>query len=264
MNILTLWATVNNPVRMAPGARPGHRLQVDDASVMPDGERGVTSSRDGVFRVWHLASGQLHHEIDTTFEMGQSPAFTDRSRGTTRPESGLGVRNIDSGESFPFESERAAAMSAFAVDRDGVRGISGDADGNATIWDLQVGEPIFRLTCRAGMLTAVDMSSDGWTAATGSVTGDVILWDVSTGLPLHRLSCPGTVCALALSPCGKRIIVGDHASLSVYAIPDVSQPPPIARLITRTRVTAVALNPAFPSYVLCGTASGQVAYVRIP
>jgi hypothetical protein len=101
-------------------------------------------------------------------------------------------------------------------------------------------------------------------AATGSLTGDVVIWDVPTGVAVHRLTCPAIVSALALTPRADRLIIGDHESLSVYPIPDTSPRSPVARLVTRSRVTAVAVNPAMPSYVLCGTASGQVTYVRIP
>ncbi len=264
-SILTLWATVNSPTRFAPDARPGHRIQVDDATVMLDGERGVTTSRDGIVRVWQLASGQLSHEVDTANGANRLTALADPTDALAAwPDGVSDAVKMDSGERIPLEPEQTALMSAFAVDRDGVRGISGDADGNATIWDLQVGEPINRLTCRAGLLTAVDITVDGWTAATGSITGDIVLWDVATGLPVHRLTCPGVVCALAFTPCGRRLLVGDHSSLWVYVVPAVSQPSPVARLVTRSRVTALAVNPALPSYVLCGTASGQVAYVRIP
>jgi len=263
--ILTLWATVNSPARLAPDARPGHQLQVDDASVMLDGERGVTTSRDGVIRVWHLASGQLSHEVDTAGGSGRSHAPADApSMMTAWPDGPSQMTDTESAERPPLGPEHTALTSAFAVDRDGVRGISGDADGNATIWDLQVGEPLLRLNCRAGLLTAVDITVDGWTAATGSITGDVVLWDVATGLPVHRLTCPGVVSALAFTPSGKRLLIGDHTSLWVYVVPAVSQPSLVARLITRSRVAALAVNPALPSYVLCGTASGQVAYVRIP
>jgi WD40 repeat protein len=113
-------------------------------------------------------------------------------------------------------------------------------------------------------VTAVAITADGQTAATGSLTGDVVVWDVETGIPLHRFSCPAVVSALALTPNGERVLVGDHESLSVHPLADTSPQQPIARLITRSGVTALAVNPALPAYVLCGTASGQVAYVRTP
>ena len=261
--ILTLWATVNSPTRFAPEARPGHRQQVDGATIMLDGERGVTSSHDGAFRVWQLASGQLAREIDTDGGLTRLHAIFDPRRVVTaEPDSLSEVLNIESGEMAPFVPERTTQL--FAVDREGIRGISGDPDGNATIWDLEIGQPMIRLFSRSELLTAVDITADGRLAATGSISGDVIVWDVPTGLALHRLGLPTLVSALALTPGGRRLIIGDDESLAVYAVPGVTHGCPVARLVTRSRVTAIAVNPAMPSYVLCGTDSGQVMYLRIP
>lgn len=182
--ILTLWATVNSPARLAPDARPGHQLQVDDASVMLDGERGVTTSRDGVIRVWHLASGQLSHEVDIAGGSGRSHAPADApSMMTAWPDGPAQMTDTESAERPPLGPEHTALMSAFAVDRDGVRGISGDADGNATIWDLQVGEPLLRLNCRAGLLTrSTSLSTHGRPLLGRS-------W-VTWSCGMSRLDCP--------------------------------------------------------------------------
>ncbi len=263
--ILTLWATVNSPTRFAPEARPGHRHQVDDATIMFDGERGVTSSHDGAFQIWQLASGQLAREIDTDGGVIRRHAVPDPAHVVTAGPDGVPeLLNIESGERAPLVPKRTTQLSTFAVDRDGIRGISGDPDGNATIWDLEIGKPMVRLICRADLLTAVAIAADGRLAATGSISGDVIVWDVPAGVALHRLGLPTVVSALALTPRGDRLIIGDDESLSVYTVPGVDQGRPAARLVTRSRVTAVAVNPAMPSYVLCGTASGQVIYLRIP
>jgi hypothetical protein len=260
--ILTLWATVNSPDRVAPDARPGHQQDVDDASILPDGERGVTSSRDGVFRVWQLASGQLLHEIDTERWLRRLHDLSDYLNVVTaQPDGGADAMNATR---RPIPMDGAGQMSTFAVDRNSTRGISGDSDGNATVWDLEHLSPMVRLRCRADLVTAVDISGDGWLAATGSIAGEVMLWDVPTGVPVHRFTCPGVISALGIAPCGTRIIVGDHESVSVYAIPDVPAPVPVARLSTGSRVTALTVNPGMPSYVLCGTASGQVMYLRLP
>jgi len=58
-------------------------------------------------------------------------SFQIRSVVTAEPDSLSEVLNIESGEMAPFVPERTTQL--FAVDREGIRGISGDPDGNATI-----------------------------------------------------------------------------------------------------------------------------------
>ena len=76
--------------------------------------------------------------------------------------------------------------------------------------------------------------------------------------------------ALALTPAADRLMAGGHRSLTVYPVPaGVADRPgapeqAVARLVTPYRVTAIAVNPARPRYVLFGTAAGQVAYIRLP
>ena len=215
--------------------------------------------------MWQLASGRVARELRTGDNVTGVHATADATHIVTNDRAGgTQLWDVATGERVDAPEGRTTMVSAFAVDRDGVRGISGDADGNATIWNLDAGEPVHRLPCRAEVVTAVAITADGQTAATGSLTGEIVVWDVVTGIPLHRFSCPAVVSALALTPNGDRVLVGDYESLSVHPLADTSPQPPIARLITRSGVTALAVNPALPAYVLCGTASGQVAYVRTP
>ncbi len=189
--ILTLWATVDGAVEPKLDARLGHRGRVEEATVMPDGERAITSSRDGTFRVWQLASGRVVREHRTGDHVTDVQATPDATHIVTSDQAGRSqLWDIATGERMDVPEGRATMVSAFAVDRDGVRGISGDADGNATIWNLDAGEPVHRLPCRAEVVTAVAITADGQTAATGSLTGDVVVWDVVTGIPVHRFTLP--------------------------------------------------------------------------
>ncbi len=264
--ILTLWATVDGAL----GARSGRPARAPGAGRRRNRHARRRTRRYLLSRrhVPGVAAGLGPGRPRASEPATTSPVCTRRrTRHTSLPATGSA--GLSSGTSRPARAwtcrkSRTTMVSAFAVDRDGVRGISGDADGNATIWNLDAGEPVHRLPCRAEVVTAVAITADGQTAATGSLTGDVIVWDVVTGIPVLRFSCPTVVSALALTPNGDRVLVGDHESLSVHPLADTSPQPPIARLITRSGVTALAVNPALPAYVLCGTASGQVAYVRTP
>jgi hypothetical protein len=119
-----------------------------------------------------------------------------------------------------------------------------------------------RLRCRNDIATSVAITADGRIAATASLAGEVTLWRVLTGVRLFGFSCPMSVSALALTPSGDRIFVRDHGSVTVHSLTNAAYVRPIARLFTQSTITAFAVNAALPVYVLCGTARGQVAYVR--
>jgi hypothetical protein len=57
--------------------------------------------------------------------------------------------------------------------------------------------------------------------------------------------------------------VGGNGSLTAYLVRAGRKGVPTVQLLIDSRVTAVAVNPAMPRYALFGTASGQVAYVRL-
>jgi WD40 repeat protein len=173
------------------------------------------------------------------------------------------VLDADTGDPVRrLTSRRVATVTAFAVATDGTWGVSGDIDGNATLWDVSEGEPVLRLPCDVDVITAVAVTPDGRRVAVASVSGDIIIWDLFLGVRLPGLRHPGTVNALALTPHGERVLVcGDE-----LVVRDLTDPaaPTIARLVPNDWVTAVAVNPLMPTYALIGTAFGQVAYLRLP
>lgn len=110
------------------------------------------------------------------------------------------------------------------------------------MWDLATGQPIRRLPCRMAFVTAVTISPDGRFVAMGSLNGGVAVWH---------------------TPDASRVLVGGDRSLAVYSVTSASKPVLTAQLLTSARITAVAVNTVMPQYALFGTASGQVAYVRL-
>jgi hypothetical protein len=262
--ILTLWATRDNRLRLLRNAIHGHAGQVNAAMVTADGTTAVTASKDRATCFWRLASGRLVHAMPSLaavstgyIEPGARPALAPD--GTMPPLWRMELR-------LPFTESSGPHtrwIAAFATDDSGTIGLSGDMDGQATVWDLVLGEPIVRLPCMGGVVTAVAVTPDAAIAATATLHGEVTTWDLHTAAPRHRLPRQAIVHALALSPSGNRLLVGND-SLAVYALDEVERPTLLARLHTSHPVTALAVNPAMPAYAVFGAACGQVGYVRLP
>jgi len=256
--VLTLWATVDSPSPVEPAAVPGHAGQVTDIVTTAAGTHAVTASDDGTLRVWMLASGRLDTVLDPMPDVAAPDSSPHTHVTNDQPVTASSL------EATGANDRHDGSMTAFAVHPDSTTWVSGHANGDAVVWDLATGELIHRLPSRSSEVTAVAVSADGLTAATGSLSGDVAVWDTRTGTAVIRFTRPTTITALALTPEADRVIVGCDLALTVHPIAASQPGRPVASLYTRDRVTAAAVNPVMPRYLLFGTALGQVAYVRLP
>jgi hypothetical protein len=262
--ILTLWATHDRWLSLGHTRLVGHNAAITHLAVTPDGTRGISASRDGVTRMWRLASGiPAYTRPATTPVTALHPVPDGRVVASTSDGQAQVWDTNDGTHLAQIPGGRSVMVSAFAISADGSCAISGDLDGNATVWDLRQATPILRLPCRAQLLTAVAMAPTGRYAATNSLDGLVTLWDVASAVPLAQFATDPTTAALALAPDGDRLFVGGDG-FAVYALRGPACGQTIARLTTHYRVTALAVNPTMPQYVLFGTSSGQVAYVQAP
>jgi WD40 repeat protein len=262
--IATMWATSDSPLRLSVNPVRGHSSQVTSLAVTSDATRAFSASADGTTRVWRLASGRVTHEKPAPEKLVGLYATPDAPMVVAAAADGTAqLLDADTGERLTHvTSRRVATVTAFAVATEGTWGVSGDLDGNATVWDLTAGEPALRLLCSLGVITSVAVTPDARTAAVASRHGEIVVWDLVTGTRLAGLRHPGAVNALALTPdSGRLLVCGDE--LLVHDLTAVATPT-IARLVPNDWVTAVAVNPLMPTYALIGTAFGQVAYLRLP
>ena len=106
--ILTLWATVDTPFRLAPNGRRGHSGQVLDIAITTTGEKGVTTARDGTTKIWWLASGRMDHHLRTQSAVtGLFPGPDGAHVVTTGADGRAEVWNVGSGQSVAELDERA-------------------------------------------------------------------------------------------------------------------------------------------------------------
>jgi WD40 repeat protein len=246
-------------------------------TVAANGTQAVSASLDGTTLVWRLASGRLTKTLSTPAPVAAVQSAPDAERVRAAFPDGTAYEwDLASGSDRRYTSGQGMRVTAFAVAADGSRAVTGDLDQAVTVWDLTAPaprEPILRLPQQAGRVIAVAVSADGARVAAACGTGDVTVWDVKTARVRLRLHHERGVTALCLTPTGHRIVLGDAESATVHAITrgragngatSRGRDTVVGHLATRARVTALAANPALPSDVILGTASGQVAYIRVP
>jgi WD40 repeat protein len=98
---------------------------------------------------------------------------------------------------------------SLAVLSDGLRALSGSADGSIQLWDLATGAELPRFEGRQGRVHSVAVLPDGRRAISGSSDDSMRLWDLETRKALRRFDGHnGSVRAVAPLPDGRRGVSG--------------------------------------------------------
>jgi WD40 repeat protein len=239
----------------------------------PDGARLVVAAGDRV-RWWSLPSERVAAE--GTGDLDVAVLEVDGQRGGVA----LGLR----GGQLRFSAAASAARAAVAttgVDYFGHRGtvtalaidaargvaITGGADGIVRAWDLASAEPVTPVLAHAvasgdGSIRAVALSADArWIAS--AAAGTVRLWSAADGALARELPFAGTSAALAFSPDGALLAIGDRAGARLVSTAAVAP----NGGDTRTRaasapVTSIAFAPD-GEYYATGDAAGNVQLASV-
>ena len=119
------------------------------------------------------------------------------------------------GNSVGLPIQVLAPLVCGALNRDGSRFISGDADGKARLWEVSTGKELTPALEHGGALIFVDFSPDGKRVVTGSKDNSARVWEARTGQPLTPLlQHNGRVMFATFSPDGQRVLTasGDNTA----------------------------------------------------
>jgi WD40 repeat protein len=144
--------------------------KIYSATFLPDGNRLVSGSQDGIILLRNLEDGKI---ISTL-------------RGHT------------------------AAVNILRVSHDGKLLVSGAEDKTVCIWDVESGKVLHTLKGHNGPVSCVDISSDNRLVLSGSTDGTIRFWNTANGQLLHTITIPKNFpvhCAV-FSPDSSRILSG--------------------------------------------------------
>ena len=164
------------------GKQLSHRDIMRTATFSADGERVVTSSRDGSARVWNARTGEPQTSPLVHGEAILASAFTD----------------------------------------DGRRVITASRDGLLTTWDLQSLQQVARVPLRGvALIGDAAFSAGGARVATTNYSDTLRVWDARTGLPLTERLGQHAPVHVGLSDDGTRLLAVDN-SVAVWDVPAVA------------------------------------------
>lgn len=206
----------------------GERLLIDAHSgaaecvrILGDGTRLITCGGDAAVRVWDLFTGQPIKQLDGHSEMVRCVAlFANDSRLILSASRDSTVRLWDVETGSEVRRFEGHTQQVWWVDAapDGKRMLSCGQDKTIRLWDVKTGFEIRQLLGHTDQVTGVAFLPNGKRAVSCSMDRTVRLWDVQTGAELKTISVPDRAMRMALSPDGRRALVGIRTGVQVWDV----------------------------------------------
>ncbi|UVK55357.1 TIR domain-containing protein [Mesorhizobium sp. AR02] len=185
-------------------------VPVTSAVFGPNDNQILTTSADGVARIWQGETGalllELLHETGPIVDAGFSP---DGSRIVTiSSDNTAACWDAADGKLIALFRGHTDIIRSAVFSPDGTRVATASVDGTARIWDARSGNVLFVLSPNRGWVTAAAFSPDGSHLAIVSQNETAGIWNALTGALLVELDDDrgGLVVDAAFSPDGRTVV----------------------------------------------------------
>lgn len=212
-----LWS-LESGAELASLAQPG---PVTAVAFRPDGEWLFAGSTDGSVDTLRMPRGAIARRVGSCGGPVYSLAVSTNGQILAGACGGGGRALWDVDTGSELRRVRAADTRAVAFDRDGRRLAGGATDGTITVDDVVTGRPLLSLSANVAHLDAVAFAPDGDRLAVTSRDGRVLLWRRAGGhhvLARVLAGEPGPMRALAFSPDGRLLAVGEGRKLALWEL----------------------------------------------
>jgi len=208
---------------LAAGAET-HRLAVPNGSAVytlafsPDGRRLATGGRDGLLRIWDVATGdclvELTQHTAHVYVVAFHPDGGLLASGDTNGSIWLWRLSADgtavtSQQQLPHDRSAAVYTLEFSPDGDWLAG--GDSDGSLRIWDGRTGQLRHETQAHRGAVWPLVFRPDSGQIATTGKDGTVRLWKPETGQQRHELHGHGRrITRVQFDPTGELLVTSGN------------------------------------------------------
>ncbi|MCO5166720.1 MAG: protein kinase [Planctomycetes bacterium] len=213
---LVLWDLARGlPLRRVTGEAP-----LRCARLTPDAARALAGDAEGSLRAWDLATGRevlrldLHPAPVAALALDGDRVVTGDDQGT------LVVTALAPTRVLSTHVERPVALRALAVEGDLV--LAGAADGWLFARDLVADVTRWSVRAHTGAVAGLALSGGGAVFSAGA-DGTVALWRLADGANLGALPAGAPARALAVTPDGRRALVGTDAGARLWDVERVAR-----------------------------------------
>jgi WD40 repeat protein len=186
----------------------GHKSLIRDVTFTKDGRYLVSAGDDKVVRVWDLKTGKtvrtLRGQIGTgpegkIYAMALSPderwlavggfmgTFTGNKSKEDEEAHKIRLYNFPTGKLVTLLKRHTNVVNSLAFSPNSRYLVSGSADNNAIIWDINKQQPLHTLKGHTKEIYAVAFTPDSKRVVTGSFDHNLRLWRVSNGELIAKL-----------------------------------------------------------------------------
>ena len=175
----------------------GHTSKITGLAFTPDGKYIVSGGDDKLIRIWDWRTGRTIRTIRGESEQGEAGRIYALALSTNGRWLAVGGRTSNneirlydfaSGEMVAQLNGHTNVVYKLAFSPDSKKLISGSADGNAIIWDVERKSLLQLLTGHTNMIYAVGFTPDSARAVTGSDDHTLRLWSVSNGQLIKEMT----------------------------------------------------------------------------
>jgi RNA polymerase sigma factor (sigma-70 family) len=188
----------------------------------PNGQTLATGGRDGLVKLWDVASGRHLRTLEQQYTWVVALAWSRDSRTITSAGRGGVIRLWDAATGKDLCPQPGHLVGVFrtVVSRDGKTAVTAGWDRAVRTWDSATGRELRDL---AGLVNELTVSPDSRTVLASDPEGRLRTWDLATG----RETTPSEVAsgvrfgALAFTPDGRQLVTASGPHVTVLDWPQM-------------------------------------------
>jgi WD40 repeat protein len=189
----------------------------------PDGKTLVTAGRDGLVKLWDVASGRPLRTMERHYMWVEALAFSrdGRTLASAGRDGAIRLWDAATGKEVCPQPGHLWCVSAAVLSPDGKTAITAGRDSTLRWWDTATGRELCVVDL-PGIGDGLAVSPDGRTVATAS-KGQLRTWDLATGRETTPANLPDGLRAgvLSFTPDGRRLVTAFGPRVTVLDWPQM-------------------------------------------
>lgn len=210
----------------------GHSDEVGSITFSPDGKTLASGDKDGIIKLWDIASGLEIRSLGESSLGVTAIAFSPDGRllASGGNDSSVKLWNVETGKELVSLYGGSHSIVSVKFSRDGKILASASLTGVLKLWSTETGKELRTLVGHTDYVLFMTLSPDGKMIASGGFNQTIILWNIETGHAIKTFNGGlDTVSSASFSPNGKILALSSYYN-NVIKLLDIETVKPIKTL----------------------------------